>query len=238
MTVNPDLTPYILQSYDGATRDVATLAHELGHAIHSMLAADHTSLTQGASLPLSETASTFGEMLVVDRLLSQEEDPAVRRDLLMRQLDDNYATIMRQVYFALFERSAHDAIKQGASVDDLDEIYMENLAEQFGDSMDIADSFRHEWVAIPHFYYYPFYVYAYAFGQLLVLSLYQRFQEQGDEFKAGYLEILRAGGSAAPMAVLEQAEFDVTQASFWQGGYDVLAEVLDQLKQLETPAAA
>ncbi len=238
MTVNPDITPYILQSYDGAVRDVATLAHELGHAVHSMLASHHTSLTQRSSLPLAETASTFGEMLVVDQLLENEQDPAVRRDLLFRQLDDNYATIMRQVYFALFERSAHDAVQQGASVDELSELYLENLAEQFGDAVDVAESFRHEWIAIPHFYAYPFYVYAYSFGQLLVLSLYQRYQEQGDEFKPGYLDILRAGGSASPMDVLARADIDVRQASFWQGGFDVLAGILEELQKMERPAPA
>ena len=102
----------------------------------------------------------------------------------------------------------------------------------------MAESFRHEWVAIPHFYAYPFYVYAYSFGQLLVLALYQRYQEQGDEFKPGYLDILRAGGSASPMEVLARADIDVRQASFWQGGFDVLAGILDELQKMERPAPA
>ncbi|MGA9533343.1 MAG: M3 family oligoendopeptidase [Anaerolineales bacterium] len=229
MTVTPDLTPYVLASYQGKARDVATIAHELGHAVHSLLASDHTTLTQSSSLPLAETASTFGEMLVVDRLLAQDPAPEVQRDLLVRQLDDNYATIMRQAYFALFERDAHDAIQSGASVDDLSGLYFENLQDQFGDSIDLSDDFRVEWIEIPHIYRTPFYVYAYAFGQLLVLSLYQRYQQEGDTFKPAYLDILRAGGSAAPMAVLDRAGVDIRQPSFWQGGFDVIQSIVDRL---------
>lgn len=232
MTVTPDLTPYVLASYQGKARDVATIAHELGHAVHSLLASDHTALTQSASLPLAETASTFGEMLVVDRLLAQDPAPEVQRDLLVRQLDDNYATIMRQAYFALFEREAHDAIQRGASVDDLSDLYLKNLQDQFGDSIDLSDDFRVEWVEIPHIYRSPFYVYAYAFGQLLVLSLYQRYQQEGASFKPAYLDILRAGGSAAPIEVLDRAGVDIRQASFWQGGFDVIQSILDRLNAL------
>lgn len=237
-TITPDLTPYVLASYQGKARDVATLAHELGHAVHSMLASDHTSLTQNASLPLAETASTFGEMLVVDRLLAQEPDPGVQRDLLFRQMDDNYATIMRQAYFASFELAAHEAIQEGASVDDLSDLYLQSLQEQFGDAVSIGEDFRHEWVAIPHFFGSPFYVYAYAFGQLLVLALYQRYQVEGEAFKPAYLDILRAGGSAAPMEILDNAGVDVREPAFWAGGFDVLGGILDQLAELETSEAS
>ena len=124
----PDLTPWVLLNYQGRPEDVATMAHELGHAIHSMLAADHTSFTHHACLPLAETASTFGEMMLVDRLLAEEEqDPAVRRDLLFRQVDDAYATILRQAFFALFEQQAHEMVQNNASVDELAEAYLENL---------------------------------------------------------------------------------------------------------------
>lgn len=235
-TVTPDLTPWVLMSYDGQPDDVATLAHELGHAIHSMLAEHHTVLTQHASLPLAETASTFGEMMVVDRLLAQDPDPAVERDLLFRQVDNAYATILRQAYFALFERSAHDLIQQGASVDDLSQAYLENLRSQFGDSVDLSDDFRFEWIAIPHIFKYPFYVYAYAFGQLLVFSLYQRYQKEGAPFKPAYVEILSAGGSDAPVRILERAGIDVHQESFWQGGFDVISKLLDRLEAMPVVA--
>jgi oligoendopeptidase F len=208
------------------------MAHELGHAVHSMLAAHHNSLVQRPSLPLAETASTFGEMLLVDRILATDPDPGLQRDLLFRQMDDAYATILRQAYFALFERTAHARVAQGASVDDLSAYYLETLQEQFGDSLDLSDDFRHEWVAIPHIYSTPFYVYAYAFGQLLVLALYQQYRREGAAFKPRYLEILAAGGSDAPAQVLARAGIDISSADFWQGGFDVIADMLAQLEEI------
>ena len=132
-SVTPELTPWVLVNYQGRPEDVTTLAHELGHAIHSMLASHHSMFTYHSTLPLSETASTFGEMIVVDRLLANEADENVRRDLLFRQMDDNYATIIRQSFFAIFERTAHDLIRNGASIEDLSKAYMENLRKQFGE---------------------------------------------------------------------------------------------------------
>jgi oligoendopeptidase F len=231
-TALPDLTPWVLVNYQGKADDVAALAHELGHAIHSMLAGDHTFFTFHASLPLAETASTFGEMMMVDRLLDEETDEDVRRDLLFRQVDDAYATIMRQVYFALFERQAHEMTHQGSAVDDLAEAYMENLREQFGDAVELSDEFRWEWVSIPHIYQVPFYVYAYAFGQLLVFSLYQQFQAEGEAFKPRYLKILSAGGSDAPARILDEAGIDIRKAEFWQGGFDVIADLIGQLEAM------
>jgi oligoendopeptidase F len=231
-TVNPELTPWVLTNYQGHSDDVATLAHELGHAIHSLLASDHSIFTQHACLPLAETASTFGEMMLVERLLEEERDESVRRDLLFRQVDDSYATIMRQAFFALFEKQAHSMTDQGASVDELAQAYFENLQTQFGDALDIADEFRWEWVSIPHIYHTPFYVYAYAFGQLLVLSLYKQFKEEGDSFKPRYIKILSTGGAEAPMKVLADAGFDISQASFWQGGFNVVDGMVSQLEKL------
>ncbi|GAP16210.1 M3 family oligoendopeptidase [Levilinea saccharolytica] len=231
-TAAPTLTPWVLVNYQGRADDVATLAHELGHAIHSMLASHHSVFTAHACLPLAETASTFGEMMLVDRLLSSEDDPNVRRDLLFRQMDDAYATIQRQAFFALFERQAHGLIQEGASVDALAEAYLENLREQFGEAVEVADEFRWEWVSIPHIYNVPFYVYAYSFGQLLVLSLYQQFQQEGQAFKPRYRRILEAGGSVAPVKLLAEAGIDIYAESFWQGGYAVLSRTLDQLEKL------
>jgi oligoendopeptidase F len=232
-SVTPKMTPYVLLNYQGRAEDVATMAHEFGHAIHSMLAADHSLFTFHASLPLAETASTFGEMMLVDRLLAGEDDAGVRRDMLFRQVDDAYATIMRQTFFALFERQAHAMVVQNASIDDLSAAYMENLKQQFGEAVEISDEFRWEWVSIPHIYQVPFYVYAYAFGQLLVLSLYQQYRIEGESFKPRYLKILAAGGSDAPARVLSQAGIDIQDAEFWQGGFNVLAGLLDQLEALE-----
>lgn len=231
-TATPDLTPWVLLNYQGKMDDVATMAHELGHAIHSMLAEHHSLFTQHANLPLAETASTFGEMMLVDQLLAEETDPAVRRDLLFKQVDDAYATIQRQAFFALFEKQAHQMVVDGASVDEISEAYFENLKTQFGDAVEVADEFKYEWVSIPHIYQVPFYVYAYTFGQLLVLSLYKRFKAEGEAFKPKYIALLAAGGSEAPMKILDDAGVDVRKPEFWQGGFDVLSEMVDKLEKL------
>ena len=231
-TINPDLTPWVLLNYQGKADDVATMAHELGHAIHSMLAEHHSLFTQHANLPLAETASTFGEMMLVDQLLAEETDEAVRRDLLFRQVDDAYATIQRQAFFALFEKQAHQMVVDGASVDEISAAYLENLKAQFGEGVEVSDEFRYEWVSIPHIFQVPFYVYAYAFGQLLVLALYKRYKAEGESFKPKYIRLLSAGGSEAPMALLDETGVDVRQPAFWQGGFDVLAEMVDALEKM------
>jgi oligoendopeptidase F len=196
------------------------------------MAQEHTAFTQHACLPLAETASTFGEMMLIDKLLAQESDQAVRRDLLFRQMDDSFATILRQNYFSMFEKTAHAMIAEGAQVNDIANAYMENLQSEFGDAVTLSDEFRWEWVMIPHFYGVPFYVYAYAFGQLLVLSLYKQFQEEGAAFKPRYMKILSSGGSIAPIELLKNAGIDVTTAAFWQGGYDVIDEMVTKLEKL------
>ena len=231
-TLLPELTPWVMLNYQGKADDVATMAHELGHAIHSMMAEEHTYFTQGSCLPLAETASTFGEMMLVDRLLELEADEAVRKDILFRQVDDAYATIIRQVFFALFEREAHAMIAKDASVDELSDAYLANLKLQFGDAVEVSDEFKNEWVAIPHIFNTPFYVYAYAFGQLLVLALYKEYKRVGEAFKPRYMQILAAGGSVAPVELLSKAGIDVNQPAFWQGGFDVIEEMVAKLEQL------
>lgn len=231
-TVAPDITPWVLVNYQGRPDDVATLAHELGHAIHSQLAAEHNLFTFHSSLPLAETASTFGEMMLVDRLLETDQDATVRQSLLFRQVDDAYATIIRQAYFAIFERQAHDMIQHGATIDELSAAYLDNLHHQFGDAVELSDEFRWEWVSIPHIYYTPFYVYAYTFGQLLVLSLYQQYKVEGNAFKPRYLSLLSAGGSKPPEKILSDAGIDMHSANFWQGGFDVIRRLVEQLEKI------
>jgi oligoendopeptidase F len=229
---SPDLTPWVMLNYQGKADDVSTMAHELGHAVHSMLAADHSIFTFHSNLPLAETASTFGEMVLVDHMLKHETDESVRRDILFGQVDGAYATIMRQAYFALFERQAHEMIQKGASVDELAEAYLQNLKDQFGDAVDVSDEFKWEWVSIPHIYDVPFYVYSYTFGQLLVLSLYQQYKQEGESFIPRYTKILSTGGSKAPVQVLSEAGIDIFDARFWQGGFDVLAGLIGELEAL------
>jgi oligoendopeptidase F len=231
-SVLPETTPYVLVNFQGSAREVATLAHELGHAIHAMLASHHSTFTFHSSLPLAETASTFGEMMLVEKMLATETDEDVRRDILFRQVDDSYATIGRQAFFAMFERKAHDMILKNASVDEVSAMYLENLKEQFGDSLDLSDDFKWEWVSIPHFYHTPFYVYAYSFGKLLVLSLYKQFKAEGESFKPKYRKILAAGGSEVPAKILAEAGIDIRSAAFWQGGFDVIKEQVDELEKL------
>jgi oligoendopeptidase F len=168
---------------------------------------------------------------MADRLL-QESSEDVRRDLIFRQVDESYATILRQAFFALFERQAHDMVQQGATVDDLCKAYVENLHTQFGDSVEVADEFRWEWVSIPHIYNVPFYVYAYAFGQLLVLSLFAQYQVEGKSFIPRYLKILSNGGSKAPADILAEAGIDIRLPSFWQGGFNVVDGLVKQLEAM------
>ena len=231
-TVMPSITPYVLLNYTNKVRDVATIAHELGHAVHSMMAEDHSILTQHSSLPLAETASVFAEMVMNEQLLEEEKDPLVRREILAASVDDIYATVMRQAFFTIFEEAAHQAIQENASPQELDRLYFENLQEQFGDSVELSDEFQYEWVSIPHIYQVPFYCYAYSFGQLLVLSLFRRYQQEGDAFKPGYMKMLARGGSARPQEILEEAGIDMTDPDFWQAGFDVIREMVDELEAM------
>ena len=231
-TITPRYTPWVHVNFQGKNDDVSTLAHELGHAIHSMSAEDRSLFEQHACLPLAETASTFGEMLLSDHLEKQTTDRNVLRNMLIKQIDGNYATIQRQAYFALFEKDAHRMITEGADIDELNKVYLANLNDQFGDSMIVDDYFKWEWVSIPHIYSTPFYVYAYAFGQLLVLSLYNQYKIEGKSFVPRYKEMLHKGGSQRPAELLLEAGFDFTKESFWQGGFDILKGKVDRLKSL------
>ncbi|MBI3177202.1 MAG: M3 family oligoendopeptidase, partial [Chloroflexi bacterium] len=228
----PTVSPWVLLNYNGKANDVATTAHEMGHAIHALLAADHSPLTFQSSLPMAETASVFSEILLTEKLLAQETDVAVKRDLLAGAIDDAYATVGRQGFFAMWEKEAHELVKQGKTADEIAARYLETLHVQFGDAVEIADEFKWEWVSIPHFYGTPFYVYAYSFGQLLVLSLYQMFKREGESFKPKYLKILSYGGSEAPARILKEAGINIASAKFWQGGFDVISGMIDELERM------
>jgi oligoendopeptidase F len=230
--VLPGVTPWVLTNYVGKIADVTTLAHELGHAVHAMMAEDHSIFTFHSALPLAETASVFSQMLLTDRLLCEEKDRDTRRQLLVTALDDAYATIARQAYFVLFEQEAHHRAADGVTVDELCRLYLENLTEQFGDAVEVSDDFRWEWTAIPHIYHTPFYCYAYSFGHLLVLALYRQYQEEGKSFVPRFLRMLAYGGSRSPEEIIDEAGFEMTARDFWQGGFDVLEGLLGELEAL------
>ncbi|MDM8528132.1 M3 family oligoendopeptidase [Anaerolineales bacterium HSG24] len=230
-SVLPQATPWVLVNYTGEPNQVATLAHELGHAVHAMLAENHSLLTFHSALPLAETASVFAEMLLTDRLLDETEDPNERRNLLQTAVDDSYATVMRQAYFVLFEREAHRLIAEGKTMDELNQHYMDNLLAQFGDSMDISDDFKREWIVIPHIYHTPFYCYAYSFGKLLALSLYKQYKNEGTSFTPKFIKILSYGGSAKPNHILTEAGIDMSNPDFWRGGFEVIQNMIDELSR-------
>ncbi|MBE7556120.1 MAG: M3 family oligoendopeptidase [Anaerolineales bacterium] len=225
----PTLTPWVLINYTGEPRQVATLAHELGHAIHALFAAHHSVLTFHSALPLAETASVFSEMLLTDRLLAEESDLNVRRDLLADAVDDTYATVLRQAYFVLFERDAHRLVAEGKTMDELNQHYLGQLKQQFGDAVEISEDFMQEWICIPHIYHTPFYCYAYSFGQLLALSLYQQYKEQGQSFVSKLLKILAYGGAASPQHILSEAGIDMADPDFWRSGFKVIEGMIDEL---------
>ena len=232
-SISPKMTPYVLLNFDGKSRDVSTMAHEFGHAIHSMSASDKPMMVWHAPLPLAETASVFAEMLLNDKL-SEGLTKVERRILLAEQIDDMYATIMRQAYFTLFEIDAHRAVaEQNATIDMVSELYLNNLKEQFGDSVSVSRDFQWEWLYIPHFYHTPFYCYAYSFGNLLVVSLYQQFKSEGESFIPKYLNILSAGGSQKPEYLLKESGIDISKDEFWQQGFDLVAAKIQKLKEMD-----
>lgn len=231
-TVSPKRTPYVLLNFDGKSRDVSTMAHELGHAIHSIAASDKPITVAHAPLPLAETASVFAEMLLNDKLFSSVGFRE-QKILLAEHIDDMYATIMRQAYFTLFEIDAHRIIaNENATTDKISELYLNNLSQQFGDSVNVSSDFQWEWTYIPHFYHSPFYCYAYSFGNLLVLSLYQQFKNEGRSFIPKYLNILSSGGSRKPEELLKDSGIDISRDEFWQQGFNLLEDKIKELKKM------
>ena len=229
-TLTPKITPYVLVNFTGKSRDVFTLAHELGHAVHSQAAQNRSILVQDAPLPLAETASTFSELLLYDNLSEKISDNE-KKIMLSEKIDDLYATILRQSFFTIFEVDAHQQIGKGTTIDEISKTYMQNLKEQFGTSVILSEDFGIEWSCIPHFYHTPFYCYAYSFGNLLALSLFQRYKKEGKDFVPAYIEILAAGGSKKPEKLLSEYGFDIRSSKFWQEGFDY---VNDQVKILSS----
>ena len=230
-TLTPKITPYVLVNFTGKSRDVFTLAHELGHAVHSQAAQDRSILVQDAPLPLAETASTFSELLLYDNLSDKISDNE-KKIMLAEKIDDLYATIMRQSFFTIFEVDAHKQMGKGTTINEISKTYLQNLKEQFGNSVSLSDDFAIEWSCIPHFYHTPFYCYAYSFGNLLALSLFQRYKKEGKDFVPAYMSILAAGGSKKPEKLLAEYGFDIRSPKFWQEGFDYVNEQVKALASL------
>ena len=230
-TLTPKITPYVLVNFTGKSRDVFTLAHELGHAVHSQAAQDRSILVQDAPLPLAETASTFSELLLYDNISDKISDDE-KKIMLSEKIDDLYATILRQSFFTIFEIDTHKQIGNGTTIDEISKTYLQNLKEQFGKSVDVTDDFAIEWSCIPHFYHTPFYCYAYSFGNLLALSLFQRYKKEGKDFVPAYIEILAAGGSKKPEKLLQEHGLDIGSTKFWQEGFDYVNEQVKALSSL------
>ncbi len=183
------------------------------------------------NLPLAETASTFGEMLLFESLLDKITDPVEKKALLAEKLADSYATISRQNYFVKFEIAAHEAIPNGASLVDIQKLWLDGLREQFGDSVEVDDIFQHEWSYIPHIVHTPFYCYAYNFGELLSLSLYARYKQEGESFVSKIEAILAAGGARDPKLVLEEVGIDYESEDFWRGGFEIIRGWMNELQE-------
>jgi oligoendopeptidase F len=224
----PSAHPYVLLNFTSRRRDVLTMAHELGHGVHFALAARQGVFHQGTPLTLAETASVFGETVVFGRLLAQDTDPRTRLPLLAEHLEDIIATVFRQVAMNRFEELAHTGRREQGelSVERIGELWAESQADLLGDSVQITDGYRTWWSYIPHFINTPGYVYAYAYGQLLALSVYQRYEQVGPELVPAYLELLAAGGSRSPEELARIVGVDLADPGFWDAGLDLVERQL------------
>jgi len=230
----PSAHPYVLLNYTGNIRDVQTLAHELGHGVHQYLARPQGLLQSDTPLTLAETASTFGEMLVFDRLMKREDSPGAHLSMIVSKIDDIMATVFRQVAMNRFEDRIHTTrrTKGELSSDHFSEFWMETQEEMFQGSVRLGDHYRIWWSYIPHFLHTPGYVYAYAFGELLVLALYARYQKEGEEFVEKYLRLLEAGGSDWPHVLLEKLGIDLNDSRFWQEGLSSIEQLVTRAEKL------
>ena len=230
----PSAHPYLLLNYQGKTRDVMTLAHELGHGVHQVLAGSQGALMADTPLTLAETASVFGEMLTFRALLAAETDSKSRKVMLASKVEDMLNTVVRQIAFVEFERRIHDERRQGELTPDrIGEIWMSVQGESLGPAIAFEDEYKVYWTYIPHFIHTPFYVYAYAFGDCLVNSLYAVYQSADKGFAEKYLDMLRAGGTRRHKELLAPFGLDASDPKFWDQGLSVIAGFIDELEKME-----
>ena len=231
MGISPDLPPFLLLNFTGTLRDLATIAHEAGHGLHFVISQKQSMLNYHAPLPLAETASVFGEMLLTRRLLNNEHDLTVRRSLLCAKIEDIIATTFRQTVLTRFELRLHNERTSGLlSNDRIAEIWLEENGKLYGDSVEMIPAYRWGWSYISHFIHSRFYCYSYTFAELLVLALFQKYREEGDSFKPGYRTLLESGGALSPADTALLAGIDIADSGFWQKGYDALAVLIEELK--------
>lgn len=226
--------PYVFMNYDGQLRDVQTLAHELGHGVHQYLARKQGELQSGTPLTTAETASVFGEMLVFDKLMKRIEDPKEKLALLISKMDDTIATVFRQVSMNRFEDAIHTGRREQGELTtgQFSEKWLQTQKDLYGDAVTLTDEYRLWWCYIPHFLHTPGYVYAYAFGELLVLALYQSYQDQDDGFADRYMEVLEAGGSDWPHNLVSKLGMDIKDPAFWENGLQIFEQMMDQAEEL------
>ena len=230
----PSHHPYLLLNWTGRLRDVLTLAHELGHGLHAYLSRPQGSFQFHTPLTLAETASVFGETVTFARLMEQVETDEARLDLLAQSIEGNMGTVFRQIAMNRFEDRIHTHRREQGelSVDDFDRYWMETQRPQYGDSVALKDRYAAWWSYVPHFVGVPGYVYAYAYGQLLALSVYQRYVERGSDFVPAYLDMLRAGGSRSPAEITAMVDCDLEDPGFWDAGLVLIEKQVDQAEAL------
>jgi len=230
----PSAHPYVLLNYMGKPRDVMTLAHELGHGVHQVLAAPNGALMAPTPLTLAETASVFGEMLTFRKLLAQTTDKKQRKAMLAAKVEDMINTVVRQIAFYSFERKLHLERRNGElTADKICELWMSVQAESLGPAIELKSGYETYWVYIPHFIHSPFYVYAYAFGDCLVNSLYAVYEKSASGFAERYLDMLSAGGTKHHSELLAPFGLDARDPKFWDGGLNVISHLIDELESLE-----
>ena len=230
----PDAHPYVLVNYTGKLRDVSTVAHELGHGIHQYLAKDKGYFNSDTPLVLAETASVFAELLIFHRQLDTLDNADQKRAFICQKLESIFATVFRQISMNRFEDMIHNSRRDKGelSTDDLSALWMESQKAMFGDAVSLDDHYRLWWSYIPHFLHTPGYVYSYAFGELLVLSLYRIYKEEGEDFIPKYLHLLSQGGSQSPYELLNPFNIDLNSPTFWQGGLLIIEEMLTDVESM------
>lgn len=230
----PSAHPFVLVNYQGKIRDVMTLAHELGHGVHQVLAAPNGALMAPTPLTLAETASVFGEMLTFKDLLANAETPEKRQIMLAAKVEDMLNTVVRQIAFYTFERQVHELRKEGElTAEQISAIWMGVQEESLGDAIDLEGGYENYWTYIPHFIHSPFYVYAYAFGDCLVNSLYAVYEEAEEGFQRKYFDLLKAGGTKHHSELLAPFGLDATDPAFWQKGLAVIERFIDELEEMD-----